>query len=309
MTVEPYLIRLGNRLRDGLEGLGADRRERHRSFIVSQQAPDGGFSGRQGDSDLYYTGFAVRCLAMLGGLSSDECERITSFLSGFAWNQLDVVDLVNWLYASLAVQAFGGADPLTDTPSDWPEQMASRLESVRADDGGYTKTSRGAVGSTYHSFLVATTYELLGKPLPNPDAFTHFLKSRQREDGGFVEIAQMRRSGTNPTAAAVAALTMFDAFAADQYECVHQFFRKVVSADSGFRANTRIPFADGLSTFTGLLTCQDLGLSDVVNQERVESLVASRLELPSGGFRGGSWDDSADVEYTFYGLGVLSLLS
>ena len=30
-----------------------------------------------------------------------------------------------------------------------------------------------------------------------------FLKSRRREDGGFVEIAPMRRSGTNPTAAAV----------------------------------------------------------------------------------------------------------
>ena len=28
-----------------------------------------------------------------------------------------------------------------------------------------------------------------------------------------------------------------------------------------------------------------------------------------GGFRGGVWDERADVEYTFYGLGVLSLLT
>ena len=26
--------------------------------------------------------------------------------------------------------------------------------------------------------------------------------------------------------------------------------------------------------------------------------------MPSGGYRGGLWDDTADVEYTFYGLGA-----
>ncbi|NQT17636.1 MAG: beta-hydroxylase, partial [Planctomycetes bacterium] len=33
------------------------------------------------------------------------------------------------------------------------------------------------------------------------------------------------------------------------------------------------------------------------------------LEQPGGGFRGGVWDDAADVEYTFYGLGALALLA
>ncbi len=31
--------------------------------------------------------------------------------------------------------------------------------------------------------------------------------------------------------------------------------------------------------------------------------------MPAGGFRGGLWDDRADVEYTFYGLGCLAILS
>ena len=30
-------------------------------------------------------------------------------------------------------------------------------------------------------------------------------------------------------------------------------------------------------------------------------------ERPIGGFRGGLWDEQADVEYTFYGLGTLAL--
>ena len=28
-----------------------------------------------------------------------------------------------------------------------------------------------------------------------------------------------------------------------------------------------------------------------------------------GGFMGGLWDDQVDVEYTFYGVGVLALLA
>ena len=33
------------------------------------------------------------------------------------------------------------------------------------------------------------------------------------------------------------------------------------------------------------------------------------MELPDGGFLGGIWDSATDVEYTFYGLGGLALLT
>ena len=36
--------------------------------------------------------------------------------------------------------------------------------------------------------------------------------------------------------------------------------------------------------------------------------LGTSLELPTGGFRGASWDQQADVEYSFYGLGILGLL-
>ena len=35
---------------------------------------DGGWSGREGESDLYYTGFALRGLAVLQGLTPELCE-------------------------------------------------------------------------------------------------------------------------------------------------------------------------------------------------------------------------------------------
>jgi geranylgeranyl transferase type-2 subunit beta len=190
---------------------------------------------------------------------------------------------------------------------NWAVRIAERLESVRTKDGGYAKTTEGAAGSTYQSFLVALSYELIGQPLPRPNALVQFLYDRQREDGGFVEIAPMKKSGTNPTAAAVALLTMLGAMDDEIKSDVREFFRQVKSDEGGFQANTRIPFADGLSTFTGLLTLNDLEIADVLSPPQVLRYVTEWLEFPTGGFRGASWDEAADVEYTFYGLGGLAL--
>ena len=308
MKGDPYLIRLGNRLGDGLSRMDTERQNRHRLFIASQLESDGGFSGREGDSDLYYSSFAIRGLATLGCLTAETCESITPFLRSHAPDQLSIIDLVSWLYSALIVEAVSGTPVLVDADSGWVESLTEMLESVRTNDGGYAKTTAGAAGSTYHSFLVALTYELIGRQVPNPNALIQFLYDRQRDDGGFVEIEPMKRSGTNPTAAAVALLTIFDALDDELRDDVHAFLRDVSSDEGAFQANTRIPFADGLSTFTALLTAQDLGFDDLVDASRIEDFVSNQLEFPSGGFRGAEWDEQADVEYTFYGLGILGLL-
>jgi geranylgeranyl transferase type-2 subunit beta len=302
------LIRLGARLTDGLAGLEPARHDRHRAFLLSWQRPDGGFAGREGDPDLYYTSFAVRGLAMLGGLSKTECDAVAGWLRLHDWQRLGVIDLMNWLWLALAVQAFGGEDLLSAAPADWVDRIATRLEAVRTPDGGYAKSPEGAVGSTYHSFLVVLTYQLLGLQVPRPGALIQFLYDRQRDDGGFVEIAPMKRSGTNPTAAAAAVLQILGALDDETRADVGAFLREVRSDEGGLQANTRVPFADGLSTFTGLLTVQDLGLPDVVDSARVRGYYEQALELPTGGFRAATWDEAADVEYTFYGLGGLALL-
>src|SRR5262249_48721749 len=97
MPSEPYLLRLGRRLSAGLTELPADARVRHREFVLSRQNGDGGFSGREGGSDLYYTGFAVRTLAVLNVLTADDCRRIGGFLQSCQRMQVTVIDLVSWL--------------------------------------------------------------------------------------------------------------------------------------------------------------------------------------------------------------------
>jgi geranylgeranyl transferase type-2 subunit beta len=71
-------------------------------------------------------------------------------------------------------------------------------------------------------------------------------------------------------------------------------------------ANTRIPFADLLSTFTGLLTLADLNATSAVNVAAIERY-ALAMQSPRGGFFGFSLDQIADVEYSFYGIASISL--
>lgn len=303
-----YLFQLADRVARGLKELDPERTERHRSFLLTQQMPDGGFRGREGDSDLYYTGFAVRAFAVSGGLEPQLRDRIAQFLAEFSPENLGVIDLLSWLYSALVVQAAGGRDLLEDAPADLTDRIADKLESTRVEDGGYAKSTEGSAGSTYHSFMVTLTYELIGRTPPRPNRLIQFLYDRQRDDGGFVEIAPMKRSGTNPTAAAVALLNSLGGMDEDIADDVLGFLTDVVSTEGGFQANTRIPFADGLSTFTALLTGQDLGRRDIIKPDRILDWLQNQIELPAGGFRGASWDQQADAEYTFYGLGILGLL-
>ena len=304
-----YLQTLTARLADGLLRLPPEFRARHGAYLRARQNPDGGFSGREGDSDLYYTGFALRGLAVLDELTAEVCERAAAFLRASLTRQASVVDFYSLLYACVLVQLGGGPDVLADSPPDWPDRVAATLESFRAPDGGYAKEPGAVSGSTYHTFLVALCYELLGRSLPQPPEVARFVRARRREDGGYVEVAPMRRSGTNPTAAAIGVLQVLGAdHGEEERAAVVDFLAAMPSGEGGLRANGRIPAADLLSTFTGCWTLAQLG-----GLERIDAAAAldyaRTLEDAGGGFRGGLWDERSDVEYTFYGLGVCALLA
>jgi geranylgeranyl transferase type-2 subunit beta len=304
-----YLERLTERLTEGLLRLPAEFRGQHTAYLLPRQNADGGFSGREGGSDLYYTGFSLRGLAVLDALTPEVSTRAAAFLRASLTRQASVVDFYSLLYACVLVQVGGGPDVLADSPPDWPERVASTLESFRAPDGGYAKEPGAVSGSTYHTFLVALCYELLGRAVPRPHELARFIRSRRREDGGFVEVAPMRRSGTNPSAAAVGVLQLTgEPLTAEERSAVVGFLAAMPSGEGGLRANGRIPAADLLSTFTGCWTLAQLNALDRIDTAAALEYAHS-LEEVNGGFRAGIWDEQSDVEYTFYGLGTLALLS
>jgi geranylgeranyl transferase type-2 subunit beta len=302
-----YLEDITLRLAAGVGRLPDAVRLRHAEFYKAQQRPDGGFAGREGPSDLYYTGFALRGLAMTGELAGPVAERAAAFLKGRLNESAPIIDFLSLVYGGMLLDA-AGIDIFADSHPQWREQVSAALERFRRPDGGYAKTDEGQSSSTYHTFLVVICNQLIGRPIVEPQKIVEFVRSRRREDGGFVEIGPMTRSGTNPSAAAAALLRILDGYDPPTREALVEYLVENQTDDGGFRANTRIPAADVLSTFTAVLTLSDLGELDAIDVDAARRYVKS-MELDTGGFLGGEWDSATDCEYTFYGLGGLGLLS
>lgn len=307
MTV-PYLAQLTIRLATGVEKLAAETRHKHARYFLAVQQPDGGFAGRAGNSDLYYTGFALRGLAVLGELEGETARRAADYLRGRLSGRETIVDFLSLIYSAMLVDSAAGIDIFADSPPTWRQAVSSALETLRRPDGGYAKGPDGAVSSTYHTFLVMLCRELIEQPIPEPQRAVDFILSQAAEEGGFREIRASKRAGTNPTAAAIGTLRLANGLDESTRQTTVDFLADMQGDEGGLRANTRIPIADVLSTFTGYLTLQDLGAADSVDEQAIARFVRE-MENDTGGFRGGELDPGSDVEYTFYGLGCLALLA
>ena len=315
MSQAGYLFRLnaelGKRLgRIKMLGVGGDGYglSRHAAYLASKQLDSGGFPDREGEPDLYYTAFGLRGLALLGELTAARALRAGEWLSGHLNSQATVVDLHALVEGCLLVSLAGAPDPLATAMPDWQGRLAELLGTFRTSDNGYGKVPYATTGSTYHSFLVALTHPLIGKPVPDTVGLLAFLAGRERADGGWVEAPAMRKSGANPTAAALGLRQMLDApLEAERLETTAHFLDGLAGTDGGYRANSSIPLSDTLSSFTVAWSLDQHGLGERVRNRELAGYLEVTA-LATGGFRAGVWDAGDDVEYTFYGLGLLALV-
>jgi geranylgeranyl transferase type-2 subunit beta len=297
------------RLAMGASSLDPQLKARHGDWLVAQQRSDGGFAGREGESDPYYTAFALRGLWILDRIDESVGRRAADFLRGRLDQRDSIIDLISLIFAAAICELSVGEVVLTDD-NDWRINVARLLDSLRTADGGFAKTPEGRAGSTYQTFLSVLCLELMDQPIRRPEAIEAFLSAQAQSGGGYREIRAAKRAGVNPTAAAVGTLKSLGKLSTESelvsFDDTAAFIADMQSEEGGLTANTRIPFADLLSSFTGLLTLADLAASDRVNIGAITRYALS-MQAASGGFFGFSLDQTADVEYTFYGLAALSL--
>ena len=281
-------------------------RAKHRHWLMQQQRHDGGFAGRAGDSNLYYTGFGARLCAILWSDVKDPWVAIMRYLS----TQLATIDSVVDLASAATIYALVRVlidESLAQQVVEPLRHQAERIfVQLKRADAGFAKSEHSGFGSTYATFLALNVMNLLEIPFDGREKIVEFVCNRQRSDGGFAEISHARQGATNPTAAAISILADLDALDNIDTTRVAEFLCQLQRDDGGFAAGPFAPVSDLLSTCAALSALWILGLSQGFT-DRVKSFVLS-LENPEGGFRGNILDDHADVEYTFYGLATLSLL-
>jgi geranylgeranyl transferase type-2 subunit beta len=302
-----YLQDLTLKLAAGANRLDPSVRSRHALWLASQQRSDGGFAGREGESDPYYTAFALRGLWILDALTPE----IGSSAAGFLRNRLthpreSVVDLISLIFAAAICEMSVGAQVIGDDDSGWVDRVEALLQSLRTSDGGFAKSPEGRAGSTYQTFLSVLCLELMGRAPSEPGRVIEFIHSQAHDEGGYLEIRAAKRAGVNPTAAAIGTLKTLDALHLQDQQATIEFLADMQADEGGFTANTRIPFPDVLSTCTGLITLNDLNASEEIDLAAARRYAES-MQAAEGGFHGFALDHTADVEYTFYGLAALSL--
>ncbi len=299
-----YLIDLVVRLTAGADGWPETFRRRHSEYLLAAARDDGGFAGRQAGSNLYYTSFGLRALALLGVLDGQAAARAADFLRSRLDRELSGIELYSLVSSAVLLEASCGLDVLAERPT---ATLVAAIDRHRHADGGFAKGPGNPTSSTYHTFLAVLCKQSLGVEPDRCGPIVELIGSRRRDDGGFVEIPQLRASGTNPTAAAVVLLSQLGRLDESVRDGAARFLASMQTQEGGFRANTAIPMADLLSTLTAMAALAELdGLALVDRQAAAD--YAGSLQRPDGGFRGGAWDDAVDVEYTFYGLSALALL-
>lgn len=302
----PYLQELTLRLALGASQLDEAVRRRHADWLHQQHRPDGGFAGREGESDPYYTAFALRSLWILDALDETTGKRAGDFLRRRLGEKESIIDLISLIFAAAICELAVGEVVISDDDAHWRENVATVLSSLRTEDGGFAKTPEGRAGSTYQTFLSVLCYELIQLPIPHVERIEGFLGSQLHDQGGYLEIRAAKRPGVNPTAAAIGTLKALGRLHPSEHAATASFLAEMQADEGGLTANTRIPFADLLSSFTGLLTLVDLGAEGQVSVDAVRRYALS-MQSPDGGFVGFALDQTADVEYTFYGLATLAL--
>ncbi len=235
MWMRGYLFQLAAQLASDAQTLEPSLRIHIIKQLYQNQTPDGGFCGREMNTkisskaipfshnercgDLYYTAFGLRILSMLGVSDQSIYQRINTFLHTQREYAICTASLPEWIswFQSLKMLTALGVEPATLSPSEERSCFLQRINTIIRTPGCFAQTCESRESSTYATFLIHATQELLDDdPIESMASSTsslafwesmlQFLRERQNPDGGFSELVSLSRSGLNPSAAAIAIL-------------------------------------------------------------------------------------------------------
>jgi len=281
--------------------LGDEASELIERFVRSTQNADGGFSDRDGASDLYYTSFAIDALTAL------QAEIPQATLKAYLSSQAESIETLDFVHRCCLVRALSVLDD--SSTHGLIDTGLAAIENFRSPDGGYNQTPDAETGSAYACFLAYGAWADHSRQteLPNPEGIVACLDSLvDDEDGGWANDTVFPVTNVPATAAAV---SLSRNLRHPIPEKTTEFLLSAFHPPSGgFLPFPGAPLPDLLSTAVALHALDGLQADFSRITEPCLDFIDS-LWTADGGFHGTWDDDELDLEYTYYGLLALGHLA
>ncbi len=274
MTLRTDMI---NSLTAGLAQL-PDRQPAIQRAILKHTHPNGAFTGRSPDSDLYYTMFAAEIL--------HTCKEPTfqpKLISWLSPNQPNYTNLVEFaslirLYANFLPNQL---NPQTPNFRDQLQQLFTP--------------------NIYSCFLTLGICQDLKIPVPNIDTISQCIQTLRLPDGSYINSPKIPLGAAPVTAAAL--LTKYHLTKTIDTQTA-QWLKEQFLSTGGCKTVSLAPKPDLLATAVALhaLKVTQTNLTDIAPTTRAFVLA---LQNPEGTFNPQTGLNETDPEYTYYGLMAL----
>ncbi len=266
--------------------------------LLQKQNEDGGFQDRDGESDLYYTSFAIDALTALQQDLPEE--KLTRFLN----EKLSTLEKLDFVHLCCLARCFSALPSGKNTEALAPAFSAIE-EDYRSEDGGYNQSDDCKTGSAYACFLAWGAYTDHGLVPPAPEGIFSCIESLKSPSGAWANDIEIPVPNVPATAAAVSVCRNLRIPIPAE---TGPWILSNIHPTGGFLPFPQAPMPDLLSTAVALHTLDGLQISFDDKKEMMLDFVDS-LWTAEGGFHGSWDDDDLDIEYTYYGLLALGHLA
>jgi hypothetical protein len=288
-------VKMMNILQKGKNRLSDDATGKIGKYIESQMTRHDLFMNKSGGEDIYYTAFGWM-LSYLFGIKI-RCEQARRQLQNLTADRSDLIryaayirsemllDLLSGNYGRLLMKAIVPATG-TETPA---------FSSSKVGMPAFSSFPHDDCHSPYSTFIRLSLSEDMNCKIRNKKEITASLAAYRVPAGGYSNMAGNDTASVNATSAALSVKGQLEGYALN--DDVDYLYRSQDDS-GGFFASENTPLPDILSTATALFVLNCYGIAPRVDPRHF--IEAHWLE--SGGFASVLFEETSDIEYTFYGL-------
>lgn len=276
-------------LQKALELLDEQGREEVLHFILSSQNEDGGFSDRGGSSDLYYSLFGLLILRALEKNGKEHSGNHPAIVT----DSLLKLKEFTQRQTTQGVPGFIERCCLVMLQSELKSKKYSRFVSMISLGKSFWK-ERASINLSYRSFVLFLTL----------DAVLPLSAIIKRSAGRMMEQTTVNE---HSPCSEVAAKVFLNKMMHKENSAEVTLLNSFVAQTGGFKAFNHLNRTDMLSTAVALFALQYAEADLRLLKPSTLDFIQSNYSL--GAFLSGDGDQTEDVEYTFYGLLALGVLT